>query len=534
MKILLVAEKEGTAIHKLCQMTAKAAPWHEYKIVCVHPKRPNVQQLQAFEEGFKWCDVVDFRYWRTAEMLKGMFTISKPNLLTHYNPYDLTRAPWQGYGKNIVVNNEQRHKLRGLAKLVPLPVDLDFWEYPQEGAHQKTYHVIMVANRIEGKKGVREVAQACFELGLNMALVGSISDPTYFEELMEKYGKNISFFQQIPDEDLRQLYYNSMIHVCNSIDNFESGTMPILEAMSCGTPVLTRRVGHVPDLFNGRNMIVRKGESNDVDDLKANLTNLINDPIAQKELRYEGRFSLRYQGLEIYGMRYSKIYHEIAHKEPLVSIIMPVAEHIDSWKQTLAGILSQTYPSIELLICDDGEAENLPFIEEIRKTTSIPIKYFKTATYTVNANPNSIDSLIKKTYGLARARNKGILEAEGKYLCFIDERMIPDTYAVEKFAERIKERTWLWGIKDDVKKGFVENFSFIERQDIISFGNFNEMISQYGGMTQEVRKRAELNKIKFEMVEEAKAKTSHKSRNRWMKNKDIAKSKTQCYKLYEG
>ena len=528
MKILLVAEKEGTAIHKLCVMTAKAAPWHEYRIVCVHPKRPNAEQIKDFSEGLAWADLIDFRYWRTAEMLKSMFTISKPNILTHYNPYDLTCASWQTYDKNIVVNNEQKHTLRGLAKLIPLPVDLNFWDFPKEGEHQKTYHVIMVANRIEGKKGVREVAQACFELGLRMALVGSVSDPAYFDELMGKYGTNVEFFQQISDEDLRQLYYNSMIHVCNSIDNFESGTMPILEAMSCGTPVLTRRVGHVPDLFNGRNMIVRKGASNDVEDLKLHLSNLVNDPVTQKELRQEGRFSLRYGGLEIYGLRYSKMYHSVFHKEPLVSVVMPVAEPIQSWKEALAAILAQTYPSLELLICDDGETDNLPYIEEIRKTTSIPIKYFRVATY------EYIDNSLVKTYGLARARNKGILEAEGDFLCFIDERMIADTNAIEKFAERINERTWLWGIKDDVKKGFVENFSFISRKDIISFGNFNEMITQYGGMTQEVRKRAELNKIKFEMVEDAKAKTSHKSRNRWMKNKDIAKSKMQCYKLYEG
>lgn len=528
MKILLVAEKEGTAIHKLCVMTAKAAPWHEYRIVCVHPKRPNAEQIRDFSEGLAWADLIDFRYWRTAEMLKTMFTITKPNILTHYNPYDLTRFGWQSYGKNIVVNNEQKHTLKGLAKLIPLPVDLDFWEYPQDGEHQKTYHVIMVANRIEGKKGVREVAQACFELGLNMALVGSVSDPTYFDELMGKYGKNISFFQQIPDEDLRQLYYNSMIHICNSIDNFESGTMPILEAMSCGTPVLTRKVGHVQDLFNGRNMVVRKGKSDDIEDLKTNITNLINDPVALKELKYEGRFSLRYAGLEIYGMRYSKLYHEILHKEPLVSVVMPVADTILSWKQTLANILAQTYPSLELLICDDGEIDNLPYIEEIRKTTSIPIKYFRVATY------EYIDNSLVKTYGLARARNKGILEAEGQYLCFIDDRMTPETDAIERFAERINERTWLWGIKDGVKKGFVENFSFIARKDIISIGNFNEMITQYGGMTQEVRKRAEINKIRFEMVEDAKVNTSHKSRNRWMKNKDIAKSKMQCYKLYEG
>ncbi|MBU1759384.1 MAG: glycosyltransferase, partial [Bacteroidetes bacterium] len=56
----------------------------------------------------------------------------------------------------------------------------------------------------------------------------------------------------------------------NSLFDFESGTLPILEAMACGVPVLTRNIGHVPDLFDGKNMVIREGEQNDVEDLKKN------------------------------------------------------------------------------------------------------------------------------------------------------------------------------------------------------------------------------------------------------------------------
>ena len=529
MKILLVAEKEGTAIHRLSVALAKSAPWHDFRIVCVHPKRPSPEQIRDFTIGSDWADIIHFQYWKTAEMLKSMFNISKINILTHHNPYDLERSAWESYNEVAVFNTYQQQHLKRSSKIIRHAVDLDFWAYPKEGEHQKIYHVNMVANRIEGKKGVREVAQVVHELGLRMSLVGSVSDPTYFAQMMDKYGENIDFFEKIPDEQLRQIYYNSMIHVCNSIDNYESGTMPILEAMACGTPVLTRKIGHVPDTFNGRNMIVRQGQPEDIEDLRTNIKTMIEDPATLKDLAREGRSSLRYSGLEIYAREYSKLYHKAMHNQPLVSVVLPVASSIESWKGTLAHILAQTYPAIELIIVDDGENnENEAFIEEIKKTISIPIKYYKTAIY------KYVDNSLVKIYGLAHARNKAILESEGQYLCFIDERQVPELDAIEKFAERIHERTWLWGVKDDFEKGFVENFSFIARKDIISFGMFNEQIMQYGGMSQEVRKRAEINKIKFEMVKDAKAYTSHKSRNRWQKHKDIAISKTQCYKLYEG
>lgn len=530
MKILLVAEKEGTAIHRLCEMTAKSAPWHEFRIVCVHPKRPNPEQIREFTQGLAWCDLVDFRYWKTAELLKTMFSINKPNILTHNNPYDLERSTWSTYNKSVVVNKDQLRKLKGLAVHVPHPVDLDFWDIPEEEILEKKYDVNMVANRIEGKKGVREVAQACHELGLKMSLVGAISDPNYFADIMAKYGSNIEFFEQISNEQLRDLYYQSKIHICNSVDNFEAGTMPILEAMACGTPVLTRRVGHVPDFFNARNMIVRRGAYDDIEDLKQSLSLLVNDEEALKELKKEGRFTLRYSGLELYGRRYSKIYHDVLNPEkPLISVVIPVASKISEWKDMLAHVLAQTYKPLEIIISDDSEETgNEEFIDEIRKQTSIPIKYFRTATFELT------EKGFVKRYGLARARNKAILEAEGEYIAFIDERMIPAPDAIERFYERRNDRTWLWGVKDGVEKGFVENFSFVLRKDVISIGMFSEQITQYGGMTQEVRKRAEINRMKFEMVVDAKASTSHKSRNRWRKNKDIAKSKMQCYKLYEG
>lgn len=532
MKVAIVIEKHGTAIARLAEMTVKAAPWHEYRIVDVHPKRPTVDQLDAFEKAQEWCDVIDFRYWKTAELLRAHYAIRKPCMLTHYNPYDLNHQQWSEYQVNVVVNKEQQMILKHASTLVPLPIDLDYWEFKETAGEGKTtYDIIMVANRIEGKKGVLPVAKLCGEHGYKMVLVGAISDPTYFDEVIRVGNGNIIQKLKITNDELRSLYQQSTMHISNSVDNFESGTMPTLEAMACGTPVLTRRTGHVPDIFNGRNMAVRKSTQDDENELNTMIKEILGDEKYRKELAHEGRASLRSRTLDVYGRQMSKLYHQLRGPEELVSVIVPTTAGPKELAKTLAHILASPVADMEIIVLDDTThpEENRALIEELRKTTQHTLKFYETATYTLN--PDNPLQLIK-TYGLARARNKGILEAEGVWLMFVDDRIHVEPAALPAFQARAKPGVWLWGIKDNAPKGFVENFSFAKRADVIRIGGFSEQITQYGGMTQEVRTRAELNKIAFEIVETAKATAAYKSRSRWTKYSAIAKSKAQCYKLY--
>lgn len=528
MKVAIVVDKTGSAIDRLAKMTAKSANWHEYKIVDCHPKRPSQQQLENFEQAYRWCDIIDFRYWKTAEMIRSQFEIKKPCLLTHYNPYDINRQDWSKYNINITVNAEQQSTMKYPNQLVPIPIDLDYWDY-QEGREQSQYDIIMVSSRIEGKKGVLPVAKVAGAENLRMLLVGSISDPAYYQECAQAAGANFVFKDNIPDDELKTLYKQSKIHICNSVDAYESGTMPILEAMSSGTPVITRRIGHVPDLFNGRNMLVRKSAPEDVSELITMVKTLLNDQKAQVEIAREARASLRSRSLEIYAKKYSLLYHDVRGTKDLVSVIVPTVAGPADLAKTLAHILAQNEPDMEVIVCDDSENSkaNKALIAEIRKETKHTVKFYATATYAMDEN-----DLPYKTYGLARARNKAILEAEGKWLMFVDDRLHVQPDAINSFKQRMRDNVWLWGVKDGTPKGFVENFSFVKRADLIRIGGFNEQISQYGGMTQEIRTRAELNKIQLEMVESATATASTKSRSRWTKYSAIAKSKAQCYKLY--
>jgi len=271
MKILQIVPAPKTAITTLALDIQKYNKDLDFKLLYFHPKKPDDAQMKAAREGLKWADIVDAQYWKSASKIKSLFpelwADNKKKILTHYNPYNLKEELWEEYLRVFVVNSYQKSELPS-AEIIPLGIDLEAFKKVPYLSNSNIIN--MTVSRIEGKKGVLEVAQACKELGLRLCLVGRISDSGYMNSVL-KTG-SVDFHQDVLEKDLLKYYHQSTLHVCNSVDNFESGTMPILEAMSCGIPVLSRLVGHVPDLYNGKNMELIRGSNEDVELIKTRIT----------------------------------------------------------------------------------------------------------------------------------------------------------------------------------------------------------------------------------------------------------------------
>ena len=236
LNVLAIVDKERTAIDRLAQGLKPYMDSINYNVISVHPKRPDPQQLADFERLARDADIIDYQYFRTAEMLRERYPWlkNKKSILTHYNPYSITESDWAGYDRVIACNKYIASKLPN-SQYISLAVDSDFWTFKDEWEPNRT--AIMVANRIEAKKGIMEAAIACGDAGLRLMLVGAISDRNYFESVMAT--ECVEYHEQVSDEELRRLYHKSTIHICNSVDGFESGTLPILGAMMCGVPVIS-------------------------------------------------------------------------------------------------------------------------------------------------------------------------------------------------------------------------------------------------------------------------------------------------------
>lgn len=90
------------------------------------------------------------------------------------------------------------------------------------------------------------------------------------------------------------------------------------------------------------------------------------------------------------------------HK-PLLSVIVPVYKAEKYIHRCINSILNQSITDLELILVDDGSPDNSGTIcdEYARKNSRIKVFHQKNA-------------------GVCAARNKGLENAEGKYVCFVD------------------------------------------------------------------------------------------------------------------
>ncbi len=101
---------------------------------------------------------------------------------------------------------------------------------------------------------------------------------------------------------------------------------------------------------------------------------------------------------------------------PKVSVVIPTYNRADLIGDTINSVLNQTYHNFEIIVVDDGSTDNT---RELIASFGCEIKYF----YQGNT-------------GLpAKARNKGIREATGEYIAFLDS---DDKWTKDKLVKQIE------------------------------------------------------------------------------------------------
>ena len=89
--------------------------------------------------------------------------------------------------------------------------------------------------------------------------------------------------------------------------------------------------------------------------------------------------------------------------ENLVSIIIPFFNRTESLKRAINSVLNQTYKNIEIILINDGSNESITDIESIAKK-----------------NKNLYLYSNSKNHGPSYSRNKGLKNAKGEFIAFLD------------------------------------------------------------------------------------------------------------------
>lgn len=110
---------------------------------------------------------------------------------------------------------------------------------------------------------------------------------------------------------------------------------------------------------------------------------------------------------------------------PQISIIIPVYNGEASISIALDSVIKQTYSNFEVIIVDDGSVDNTSKLIERYSNKDKRVKYI----YQQNA-------------GVAIARNKGLGNAAGKYICFLDADDYHDNTFLERMYSKITEKDY--------------------------------------------------------------------------------------------
>ena len=114
-----------------------------------------------------------------------------------------------------------------------------------------------------------------------------------------------------------------------------------------------------------------------------------------------------------------------AGRDPLVSVILPTYNRECFLGESIRSVLGQTYGNLELIVVDDGSTDG---------SADLVASIAPEARYVWQANR-----------GVADARNRGLVEARGDLIAFLDS---DDAWRTEKLAPRSlfsrRIRPWAW------------------------------------------------------------------------------------------
>lgn len=144
----------------------------------------------------------------------------------------------------------------------------------------------------------------------------------------------------------------------------------------------------------------------------------------------------------------------------LVTVVVPIYNVEKYLERCLKSVTEQTYKNLEIILVDDGATDSCPEIcEEWAK------------------KDNRIKVVHKENAGLGMARNTGIENASGDYICFFDSDDYVDVKTIEKalgLAKKESAEVVAFGMKIVDNAGNINEFKPESQKDSYSENEVTE------------------------------------------------------------
>jgi len=175
--------------------------------------------------------------------------------------------------------------------IVPLGVDTRLFR-PRDGEPRVRGRIVTVTSADSPLKGLptllRAVAKLATEREAHLVVVGTPSSATRQQVAQLALGSRVSFAGGLPDEEYARLLASAEVAVIPSM--YEGFSLPAVEHMASGTPLIASRAGALPEVTGDAALLVTPG---DAEELAAALRTLLDEPDSRAALAARGLARVR-------------------------------------------------------------------------------------------------------------------------------------------------------------------------------------------------------------------------------------------------
>lgn len=214
------------------------------------------------------------RTLKNADKIIAISQSTKNDLIKHLNiPKEKIRVIYLATNENYkLLSKEEIDKIRVKYKI--------------------NHPFILYVGTLEPRKNIVRLIEAFYKArnngGINHKLVLTGRKGWKYKNIFNKIdelnlNKDVIFTGYIPDEDLPALYNAADLFVYPSI--YEGFGLPPLEAMACGTPVITSNVSSLPEVVGDAGIMV---DPYNMDELSNKITEVLSNNKLKEELSQKG------------------------------------------------------------------------------------------------------------------------------------------------------------------------------------------------------------------------------------------------------
>jgi glycosyltransferase involved in cell wall biosynthesis len=186
----------------------------------------------------------------------------------------------------------QMHVPADQLHIVPVGVDHERFK-PMPHITRRPHRIMTTASADVPLKGLRPLLEALakvrVEHPIDVVIVGKKREGSVLPELLDRLGLNdvVTFESGVSDDRIVELYNEAEMVVVPSL--YEGFSIPAIESMACGTPLITTTGGALPEVVGPSGEAAITVAPNDPDALAAAILLVLRDPALRAALGAAGR-----------------------------------------------------------------------------------------------------------------------------------------------------------------------------------------------------------------------------------------------------